>query len=106
MDDKSAALLNINSFRVHGAVREAWAMISFAQTQHINGKPYSRAVWKWVVDCTAHSDTAGSATLYAVNGTGVDVVGTWPSDPIPSEPVPNSVADAVVTGVCSYNPNG
>lgn len=103
-DDKSAALMNVNSFRIRGNTREAWVMISYAQPQHYNARSYSRVVWKWTVDCAAHTSTAGAATFYAVTGSSVDLAGSMVPDPVPTEPVPNTVADAVVAGVCAYKP--
>jgi hypothetical protein len=105
-DDKTGALLNLNTVRIHGNVREGWIMLTWAQPQRKNvGKPYIRDVSKWTVDCAARTSWTGTATLYGVDGSSVDVVGSFPADPAPTESVPNSVGEAVVSGICMYKPD-
>jgi hypothetical protein len=105
-DDSTGVLVNINRITVRGRLRDAWILLTYAQTQHDGPKPYTRIVAKWTIDCGAHTYTYGASTLYSVSGDNTEVAGSMLPNLVPTDAVPNSIADNVVQGICDYTPGG
>jgi hypothetical protein len=92
-----------SAVRMHidGNPRSLWVMLSYPSLQKAwaGGAPWTSVVARYTVDCVLNTLVIGQGATYAKRGGNLVPAGDTPSN-AEREPVPGTVGDTILQGVC------